>query len=182
MMAFAETHGPVLETPRLLLRPFRRGDERALVQHLMATDVTRQLALVPHPYRMSHGRAWITDCLAHPASPVNGCRFALERRADRVVIGGAAITPFPGGFELGYWLGKEYWGAGLGTEAARGATDFGFGVLGMRRIDAFVFDGNPASVRLLEKIGFHYVGLSEDAPARHRGPVHHFVQDQPFDQ
>jgi RimJ/RimL family protein N-acetyltransferase len=158
MMAFAETHGPVLETSRLLLRPFRRGDERALVQHL------------------------ITDCLAHPASPVNGCRFALERRADRVVIGGAAITPFPGGFELGYWLGKDYWGAGLGTEAARGATDFGFGVLGMRRIDAFVFDGNPASVRLLEKIGFHYVGLSEDAPARHRGPVHHFVQDQPFDQ
>ena len=52
----------------------------------------------------------------------------------------------------------------------------------MARIDAFVFDGNPASVRLLEKLGFRYLGLSEDAPARHRGPVHHFVQDQPFDQ
>ena len=38
---------------------------------------------------------------------MNGCRFALERRADGAIIGGAAITPFAGGFELGYWLGKE---------------------------------------------------------------------------
>jgi len=177
MMAFTDTQGPVLETRRLRLRPFRRGDERALVDHLAVLEVTRQLALVPHPYRLSHARAWITDCLAHLASPSNGCRFALERRADGVVIGGAAITPFSAGFELGYWLGKAYWGEGLGTEAARGVTDFGFGMLGIARIDAFVFDGNPASVRLLEKIGFAYLGLSEDAPARYRGPVHHFVKD-----
>lgn len=178
MMALTETQGPVLETARLRLRPFRRGDERALVAHLAAADVTRQLALVPHPYRMSHARAWITDCLAHPASPTNGCRFALERRADDAVIGGAAITPFSGGFELGYWLGQDYWGAGFGTEAARAVSDFGFGVLGMARLDAFVFDGNPASMRLLEKIGFRYIGLDDNAPARHRGPVHHFVQQQ----
>ena len=66
--------------------------------------------------------------------------------------------------ELGYSVVAERWGAGLATEIARAGLAFGFAELGLDRIHAFVFDGNAASVRVLEKCGFAYAG-----PMTHAG-------------
>jgi len=60
--------------------------------------------------------------------------------------------------ELGYWVGVPYWGNGYATEAARAVVKYGFGTLGLHRIFASHFANNPASARVLRKIGMRYEG------------------------
>jgi [ribosomal protein S5]-alanine N-acetyltransferase len=60
--------------------------------------------------------------------------------------------------EIGYWLGKDYWGQGIMTEAVRLITTYGFEKLGLRRIYAHVFVFNKASMTVLKKAGFKYEG------------------------
>jgi ribosomal-protein-alanine N-acetyltransferase len=62
--------------------------------------------------------------------------------------------------ELGYWIGKPYWGNGYGTEAAKAVLHYGFTVLGLNRIYATHMSRNPASGRVMEKIGMKYEGCS----------------------
>lgn len=66
--------------------------------------------------------------------------------------------------ELGYSVVAERWGVGLATEIARASVAFGFGALGLDRIHAFVFEGNAASMRVIEKCGLSYLG-----PMTHAG-------------
>jgi len=60
--------------------------------------------------------------------------------------------------ELGYWIAMSFWGLGYATEAARAAVEFGFGPLGLHRINAHYFAGNIGSKRVLEKIGMRREG------------------------
>jgi ribosomal-protein-alanine N-acetyltransferase len=110
----------------------------------------------PHPYTRAAGRAWIESCLAEDPA-VN---FAIVEEGR--VAGGAGLTTFGGeeigGAEVGYWIGADHWGRGLATAALAALTDHGFGELGLRRIQAGVFSWNPASVRVLEKVGYRLEG------------------------
>ena len=153
----------MLETKRLRLRPFRRGDEEELVRHLGDWEITRQLALNPHPFDRDHAEGWISECLAQPNSPRYGLRLAIEAPDETGLVGGAGLSPSAPGFELGYWIGRSYWGRGYATEAASALVDAGFGALNLEEIVALVFGENPASVRVLEKIGFALTD-SSDAP------------------
>ena len=56
--------------------------------------------------------------------------------------------------EVGYWLGQPFWGRGIATEALRAVTDYAFTTLDICRLEAGVFDWNPASARVLEKAGY----------------------------
>lgn len=153
----------VLETKRLRLRPFRRGDEDELVRHLGDWEITRQLALNPHPFDMDHAQDWIAECLDQPNGPRHGLRFAIEAPGETGLVGGAGLTPAEAGFELGYWIGRPFWGRGYATEAASALVDLGFAALSLEEVAALVFGENPASVRVLEKIGFELTETS-DAP------------------
>ncbi|MSO65413.1 MAG: N-acetyltransferase [Alphaproteobacteria bacterium] len=149
----------IVETDRLRLRPFALGDERTLVKKLANRNVAQQLTYVPYPYRVTDARAWIEDCLAHPPSPSGGCRFAVELRHTGEALGGISLLPHVLGHELGYWLGKGYWRQGYATEAAKALLVFATQELSIRRFVAFVFDGNVASIRVVEKLGFHRIGV-----------------------
>ena len=149
----------VIDTARLRLRPFATGDERALVKQLANRIVAQQLTYVPYPYRLTDAKAWIEDCLAHPPSRADGCRFAIERRGSGDLLGGITLLPHLLGHELGYWLGKSQWRQGYATEAADAVLAFGVRELGIRRFVAFVFDGNAPSMRVLYKLGFGRVGV-----------------------
>lgn len=170
----------MLETKRLRLRPFRRGDEDELVRRLGDWEITRQLALNPHPFDMDHAEDWIAECLAQPNGPKHGLRFAIEAPGETDLVGGAGLTPAEAGFELGYWIGRSFWGRGYATEAASALVDLGFAALSLEEVTALVFGENPASVRVLEKIGFELAKTSDapDTESAERA-VHEFRLHQP---
>lgn len=118
----------------------------------------------PHPYTPQDAATWIESCHSLPSDEL---RLTID--IDGAASGGIALhrrwiwSPYT--FEIGYWLAEPLWGRGIITEAAGLITQFGFDEWGATRIQAFVFDWNPASARVLEKNGFVLEG-------RLRGAVH----------
>jgi RimJ/RimL family protein N-acetyltransferase len=143
-----------LETERLVLRPWRRGDEEALVRHADNRKVWLNLRdRFPHPYTLDDARRWLALCAAVVGPPHN---FAIEHAGEP--IGGVGLDPqtdvarFTA--EVGYWLGEPCWGRGFATEALRRFTDYAFESFPFERLQASVFATNPASGRVLEKAGY----------------------------
>jgi RimJ/RimL family protein N-acetyltransferase len=91
------------------------------------------------------------------AEPVN---FAIAN--NEKAIGGVGLTLQRGArrqtAEIGYWLGEPFWGQGIATETVRAFTDFAFSRFDLRRLQAYVFDWNAASIRVLEKANYAYEG------------------------
>ncbi len=175
MITKAKEFAP-LETERLRLRPFGETDKAALVEQLTDPLVSKQLAFVPHPYDDTHADAWIKDCLRNPPGRIVGCRFAIERRDDARFVGGLGLLPHGRVFELGYWLDRRCWGQGYATEAVTAALEFGLNELRMRGIVAFVFMGNPASTRVLSRLGFEYQGLEQPAEGAQRKVLRYVLE------
>ena len=155
---------PTLGTPRLVLRPFAIADGprvRELAGDWAIADTT---AVVPHPYPEGGGEAWIAT---HPGAWAAGhnATFAVVRRGDDLLIGamGLVIQRFRESGELGYWIGKPYWGRGYATEAAAAVLDLAFGPLGLHRVEATHFTRNPASGRVMEKLGMRPEGVFRQA-------------------
>jgi RimJ/RimL family protein N-acetyltransferase len=145
---------PNLETARLRLRPFRNSDADE-VQRLAGDPAVADTTLkIPHPYEDGMAEKWISnhrDWFERDEQAV----FAITRKDDGRLLGaiGLRIEREDQRAELGYWLGQPYWGRGFCTEAARAMVGFGFGPLGLRRIEARVLRRNVASGRVLHKIG-----------------------------
>lgn len=92
------------------------------------------------------------------------CFWTVERLEDGAVMGQCGVVPiaFNGPeFELGYRLGKAFWGLGYATEAARLAASHAFGPLGIERLVAVAYPENGPSRRVLEKVGFRATGESD---------------------
>jgi RimJ/RimL family protein N-acetyltransferase len=150
---------PILETPRLILRPFTLSDARD-VQHLAGDrEIASTTLNVPHPYEDGMAEQWIGT---HQEKYERGelVNFAIVRRADNALLGaiGLRITQQHAHAELGYWLGKPYWNAGYCTEAAHVVVAYGFERLGLQRIHASHMTRNPASGRVMQKLGMRYEG------------------------
>ncbi|HLG13655.1 MAG TPA: GNAT family N-acetyltransferase [Blastocatellia bacterium] len=139
------------------IRDWRAGDEESLLHHANNRKVWRNLRdAFPHPYTMADAKSWIET--ASTASPVTS--FAIE--VDGEAVGGIGFTlrddVFRVSAEIGYWLGEEYWGRGIATEAVRAMTDYVFANYDIHRVWAGVFEWNPGSMRVLEKAGFKFEG------------------------
>jgi ribosomal-protein-alanine N-acetyltransferase len=89
--------------------------------------------------------------------------WAVERLADRQLLGwsGLQYLPDTDEIEIGYLLGKPYWGRGLATESALAGLEFGFGSLALPEVVGIVHPDNLASQRVLEKIGLEFVKEAE---------------------
>jgi ribosomal-protein-alanine N-acetyltransferase len=141
-----------LESERLLLRPPEIADVPRLIMLIGDYDVARNLGRVPHPYTQAHARDYLERSARDRAEGV-GFNFAIERKWDGAYIGGCGLHLNEGVFEMGYWLGKPYWGKGYATEAAKRLTGFAFHDLKAERLEAGWFHDNPASGHVLEKLG-----------------------------
>lgn len=149
---------PVLETERLLLRPFALADA-AEVQRLAGDrEVASTTRLIPHPYPDGLAEQWIGS-LAGLYAKGRSCSFAITLR-DGPLMGaiGLTIEPTDQHAELGYWIGRPYWNQGYCTEAGRAVLTFAFDRLGLRRIYAHYMARNPASGRVMEKLGMQPEG------------------------
>lgn len=151
---------PTLHTERLVLRPFAQADAPAVQRLAGAFEIADATLLVPHPYPDGAAEAWIAT---HEAEFLAGLRvnFAITARDDGRLIGsiGMGINREFSRAEVGYWIGLAYWGQGYCTEAGRAVLDYGFGVLGLARIFAHHMSRNPASGKVLRKLGMKPEGL-----------------------
>lgn len=137
------------------LRPWEPGDEESLVRHANSRLIWRNLRdSFPHPYTLADAKHWIQ--IANPKAPVNN--FAIV--VDGAAAGGIGLAlkddVFRRSAEIGYWLGEEFWGRGIVTEAVRAVTDYAFANFDLCRVYAGVFEWNRASMRVLEKAGYEF--------------------------
>lgn len=151
-----------LETERLALRPIVLDDAALLVELFDDDwDAIKQTGRMPYPPTEQALRGW----LAGHAGPLSHS-FLVTLRQDGRAIGVIGFGGETGGAELGYALGRRFWGQGYVTEAVRALVDLAREV-GVRRLDAYSFIENPASARVLEKTGFRDLGVAaRDYPKR----------------
>ena len=156
-------------TERLMLRPAWPEDAAALAAAIGHDAVARMLTRVPHPYTAVDAHAWIMAPCA-PAEP----RFLIEtlERGAPVLIGGIGLSDaVDGAANLGYWLRTDAWGRGYATEAARAVLDLARHALPLTRLTASHFADNPASGRVLRKLGFRPTGTAELHSSARGGPA-----------
>lgn len=155
-------------TERLLLRPAWPEDWRAVHAGIADEGVVRNLASAPWPYQPADARSFV-EMPVDPHFP----RFLVTRSRDAALVGCIGIDPHGSDIEMGYWIARPHWGQGYATEAGRGVIEIA-ATLGYRRLVASHFLDNPASGRVLSKLGFvptgrivsrHSCGRGEDALA-----------------
>lgn len=150
---------PTLPTQRLVLRPFRPEDA-AIVQRLAGhPEIASTTAHIPHPYADGVAEAWIATHAGRFARDESAV-FAITLASTGDLMGaiGLEIRREHGRAELGYWIGKPYWNQGYVTEAAREVLRFAFEDLRLQRVFAQHFVRNPASGRVMQKIGMRHEG------------------------
>lgn len=150
---------PTIETERLVLRPFTREDAAAVRRLAGDREVAATTMHLPHPYPEGAAESWI-DRHAPDYAAGRGVVWAITRREGDSLVGAVGLTVDPEmrRGELGYWIGREEWGRGWATEAARAAVRFGFEVLRLDRIVARHLASNPASGAVMRKLGMQAEG------------------------
>jgi L-fuculose-phosphate aldolase len=149
---------PTLNTERLVLRPFSRDDAPVVRELAGAREVADNTLTIPHPYPEGEAERWIAG---HASAFQAGelVIFAITTEPDGLVGAvGLKLDDDSGIAELGYWVGVPCWGRGYATEAAAAVVEYGFRDLALQRIWARAFARNPASSRVLEKIGMVHEG------------------------
>ena len=154
-------------TERLLLRPAWAEDAPALFEAIADERIVRNLASAPWPYLPEHAEAFVMRerVATRPTSLI----FLRTDGAPRL-IGAIGIHDTPDGeVELGYWIARPYWSQGFATEAGRAMVGFACNSLRLRRLVAGHFVDNPASRRVLSKLGFRPVGAVRSRFSAGRG-------------
>ncbi len=151
---------PTLRTARLTLRPFTVADSprvKVLGGERAIADTTGS---IPHPYEDGMAEAWIARQEAeHEAGTALQLAVTLTETGELLGNIGLVMSPPHRRAELGYWLGTPYWGRGYTTEAGEALVRHGFIELGLARIIAHHLRRNPASGRVLQKLGMCQEGL-----------------------
>ncbi len=146
-------------TERLLLWPFVLTDAPDVRRLAGDRDIAATTLRIPHPYPEGVAEAWIGSLEANERDAGNFV-FAVTLRAGGTLIGavGLEVAAEHQHAELGYWIGKPFWNNGYASEAAAAVVRFGFHTLQLHRIFAHHMTDNPASGRVLVKIGMTYEG------------------------
>jgi len=147
----------IIETDRLILRRFDLSDLDEFAPIMADADVMRFSK--SGPWTRERTEEFLQQCQVDYSEARWGYgRLAAVQKTDQRVIGFAGLARFDDvdgspEVEIGYRLHPEFWGRGLGTEAAAASRDHGFGDLGMTRLISLIQPENVASVRVAEKIG-----------------------------
>lgn len=150
-----------MQTARLHLRPLLDGDAARIALLAGDWDVASMTGRIPFPYSTEAARQWMIGLA--PGELVFGIELAGQ------LIGICGYTrALNGSAEVGYWIGKDYWGQGFATEAASRLLDHGFRQGGVKRFVCSHFAENAASKRVIAKLGFAPRGTSQGwCEARH---------------
>lgn len=162
----------VLETERLILRPWEQADAESLYEYAKDPEVGPIAGWPPHS-SIEESRAVIRDVLSAEET------YAVCLKEDNRAIGSIGLIPptqshtdlKPDELEVGYWIGVPFWGRGLATEALRRIIDHAFEDLGCSALWCGYYDGNVRSRRCQDKCGFRFHHTEKDKPCVLMGDV-----------
>ena len=160
-----------LETDRLVLRPWRETDAEALFRYASDPELGPACGFDPHA-SIDDSRAVLRDCLMLPE------QYAITIKPSDEAVGAIGLNSddrnlplSPTEREVGFWLGRPFWGHGYMPEATRKVLRHGFLDLGLTTIWCGYYEGNEKSARTQEKVGFHPHHVTESSVDR-RGVEH----------
>ncbi len=168
----------IMKGDKVSLSPVEKGDARRIYELFVNPEVRRFIDahnswMIPNELQEEE---FVNDILKN-----RKFTFPVIENSSGELIGLVSLMKVDtrnGKAELGYWIGRPYWGKGYGTEAAKLAVEYGFKVIGLRKIYAYVYEANEASKRILEKLGFKLVGrLRQHLLDPELGPVDLLVYD-----
>lgn len=145
-----------LELKQAIIRPWLMSDADSVQRYANNRKIWRNLRdIFPHPYTLEDAHAFLTFATQTPAMI-----FAIATESEAIgCIGlnrGADVHRFTA--ELGYWLAEPFWGRGIMSEAVAELSRCAFDAFDLHRIFAQPYEGNHASIRILEKAGYFYEG------------------------
>lgn len=141
-----------IKTTRLRLRQLTTADVQRIAELGGDWDVASMTSRMPYPYTEAAARQWI-DQLGDGEKV-----FGIEHGGELIGVTGYHCDPKDNSAEVGYWIGKPYWGRGFATEAASAVIAHVFKNKLAKTITCGHFDDNPASARVIEKLGFEKTG------------------------
>jgi RimJ/RimL family protein N-acetyltransferase len=151
---------PTVETSRLILRPMAPSDAPDVQRLANDYEIAANTLRMPYPYENGIAEEWISrQQILFDDGKFATFAITLRDTGDFVGCISLELTPAHARAEIGYWLGKPYWGRGYCTEAARAVIRYGFERLGLRKIAGFHFARNPASGAVMRKAGMRREGL-----------------------
>ncbi len=159
-------------TERLLLRPGWADDAPALTAAVANEKIVRNLAQLPWPYAQSDA-LWFLNTVHGKGIP----EFLIfTRHGEPQLVGAVGLHADPedasGDPELGYWIAERFWGQGYATEAANAVIQIARWTLKLKSLKSGYFTDNPASGRVLQKLGFRSTGhVVQRHSAGRGGPV-----------
>lgn len=141
-------------TPRFMLREWQDGDCESLVLHANNPKIANKLRdIFPQPYTLQDAQDWVAITQKQSFPQTN---FAIV--VDNTAVGGIGLLTkddvYRRNIEIGYWLGEQFWGGGIMTEAVKSICNYAFQSFDIVRIYAEVFASNMVSQKVLEKAGF----------------------------
>jgi len=160
----------VLHTRRLTLRPFRQTDAPMVREFAGAWEIADTTLGIPHPYEEGTAEKWI-DSRAQAYRDGKIVDYAIVRSCDEQLLGAVTLQMemrFDRA-EFGYWVGVPFWNQGYCTEATQALVDYGFSDLGLNKITGKCLVRNPASARVLAKVGMTLEGVLRQHVKRWRG-------------
>lgn len=163
VIARTQNEQPTLTTERLTLRPFIADDAFDVERLAGRREIADTTLNIPHPYPHGGAAEWIRT---HGPAWNDGtsATFAIVGGKKGALVGaiGLMIKAEHRRAELGYWIALDCWNRGYATEASQRLIDFGFEVLSLHRIEARHFLRNPASGRVMLKLGMQREGVERD--------------------
>lgn len=157
--------GPRIETRRLLLRPPEISDAPAIARYAGDYDIAKMTMLIPHPYPVPAAEMWVLMRRAGWHNTENRHLIVQTREGEGGEMCGMAgiFRRSPDSeWEIGYWIAKPFWGRGLATEAGQALINYARDELAAQVVTAGHYDDNPASGRVLAKLGFRYTGEADE--------------------
>lgn len=157
-ITFAKLKSPI---PRVALRPLKFYDAQNIYDNVKDKSITHYTIQIPYPYHIRDAHKFIKYS-EKARREKSAYIFGIELKDSKQVIGIVSLSKIDRknkNCELGYWLGKKYWGKGIASTAVKLVLDFGFNKLNLHRIYSIIFASNTASLRVLEKNKFLLEGV-----------------------
>jgi RimJ/RimL family protein N-acetyltransferase len=147
----------MIETERLLLRPLAMTHAPAIAHKVNDYEICKNLARVPFPYGTADAVEFITFVLGLDGKSFCAAVFAKDNPSELLGAISYEYSAEKNNAELGYWLVPSCWGQGYGSEAACAVVGHAFAVAGHEELVASFHNDNPASGKILRRLGFEVV-------------------------
>ncbi|KOP69694.1 acetyltransferase [Lysinibacillus sp. FJAT-14745] len=153
----------MITTERLVLRLFQTSDAETVAKLCNNYNIYKSTMYLPYPYSLNDALSWMEHHYENFMGDFS-YEFAITDKDTGELYGAIALSNnkhFNHG-EIAYWIGEEYWGKGYATEAAQSIVQFAFEEKKLHKVFARYFSTNPASGKVMEKIGMKQEGILKD--------------------